>query len=105
MSAIPVTIPAPAVAWRRRLVVVLAMLALVLVAKAWSGGLSARTRPGAPQRMVPASQPSYVVKPGDTLWTIARSVEPRGDVRPVVDRLAQGRRGRLLRVGERIVLP
>lgn len=105
MTATPVPIPAPAVVWRRRLVVVLAMFTLAVLAKAWVGGLSARLGPGPPHPMVPASQRSYVVKPGDTLWRIARSVEPRGDVRPVVDRLAEGRRGRPLRVGERIVLP
>lgn len=105
MTALPVLIPAPAVVWRRRLVVVLAMLTLAVVAKAWAGGLSARLDPRPPHEMVPASQPSYVVKRGDTLWTIARSIEPSGDVRPVVDRLAQGRRGRPLRVGERVVLP
>ncbi len=103
MTSMPVNVPAPPVIWRRRLVVVLAVLTVAVLAKASVGGVS--PGPGPSERMVPASQHSYVVRPGDTLWAIARSLEPRGDVRPVVDRLAQGRRGRPLRVGERIVLP
>ncbi len=105
MTAMGLSAPAPPIIWRRRLVVVLALLTLAVLGKALIGGLSAGSGSGAPGPMVPASQRSYVVGPGDTLWAIARSVEPRGDVRPVVDRLAQGRRGRPLRVGERIVLP
>ncbi len=110
MSAIPVIsvgIPPRCgrAVWRRRLVVVVAVASLALLAKAWIGGSSPAFEPALPERMIPASQRSYVVKPGDTLWAIARAVEPRGDVRPVVDQLAKGRRGRPLRVGERIVLP
>ena len=29
-----------------------------------------------------------IVKPGDTLWSIARKMQPTGDVRPLVDRIA-----------------
>ena len=37
----------------------------------------------------PAGRP-VVVRPGDTFWTIARRVQPTGDVRPLVDRLVAG---------------
>ena len=47
----------------------------------------------------------YVVRPGDTLWSIARSLRPTGDVRGLVDRLDADRGGRPLRVGERILIP
>lgn len=97
--------PARAVMWRRRLAVVVAMVGVAMLARALIGGFSAPVEPAPPGPMVPASQRSYLVKRGDTLWTIARAVEPRGDVRPVVDRLAKDRRDRPLRVGERIVLP
>lgn len=101
MSATPV----PSLARRRRAVAVLAVVATVLLGRAWASGSHAASERPVREQMVPASQRVYVVQPGDTLWRIARAVEPRGDVRPVVDRLSQGRRGRPLRVGERVVLP
>jgi nucleoid-associated protein YgaU len=51
------------------------------------------------------SQRVHVVTPGDTLWTIARSVQPTGDVRPLVQQLAAVRHGAPLQTGERIVVP
>ena len=47
----------------------------------------------------------HVVQPGETLWTIARALQPRGDVRPLVDRLAKAHGGAALQVGDRIPLP
>ncbi|HEX9969089.1 MAG TPA: LysM domain-containing protein [Acidimicrobiales bacterium] len=47
----------------------------------------------------------HVVQPGDTLWSIARSLQPEGDVRRLVQQLATQRKGSALQVGERIVLP
>ena len=38
-----------------------------------------------PGRAAPAV---YVVQPGDTLWSIARQLRPSGDIRPLVDALA-----------------
>jgi LysM repeat protein len=55
--------------------------------------------------MEPVARTTYVVAPGDTLWSIARRLVPEGDVRPVVDSLAAHRNGRPLQVGERIALP
>jgi hypothetical protein len=46
-----------------------------------------------------------VVQPGDTFWTIARRLDPKGDVRPLVDRLVSAHGGSALYVGERIALP
>lgn len=54
---------------------------------------------------LPVARASYVVRPGDTLWQIARALQPTGDVRPLVQRLAAGRAGTPLLVGERLVLP
>jgi Tfp pilus assembly protein FimV len=48
--------------------------------------------------------PTYVVRPGDTLWSIARRLQPDGDVRPLVDRLAARNGGASLRVGQRLDL-
>jgi LysM repeat protein len=54
---------------------------------------------------VPVARAVYVVQPGDTLWRIARTIRPEGDVRPVVDHLARSLHGAPLRPGTRIVLP
>ena len=45
------------------------------------------------------------VQPGDTLWSIARSVQPDGDIRPLVDELLSARGGRPLQVGEELTVP
>ena len=52
----------------------------------------------------PVSRTAYVVQPGDTLWSIARSLQPDGDVRALVDALAELNPGPL-QVGDRIVVP
>lgn len=57
---------------------------------------------GAP---VPATDTAgYVVQPGDTVWAIARRLQPEGDVRPLVDRIADRTDGGALLVGQRIAL-
>lgn len=54
---------------------------------------------------VPVARTTYVVQPGDTLWRIARDLQPSGDVRPLVQRLGAARGGAPLRTGERLALP
>ncbi|HEV7885999.1 MAG TPA: LysM peptidoglycan-binding domain-containing protein [Acidimicrobiales bacterium] len=54
---------------------------------------------------LPVATRAYVVQSGDTLWRIARALQPDGDVRPLVSQLERARHGAPLRVGERIVLP
>jgi hypothetical protein len=52
--------------------------------------------PETPERL---SRASYVVREGDTLWTIARELAPGNDPRPIVDRLSAtngGDAGRLV---------
>ncbi|GIS99688.1 MAG: hypothetical protein CM1200mP26_14010 [Acidimicrobiales bacterium] len=45
-------------------------------------------------------------RPGDTLWSIAGSINPEGrDVRSTVDQLAEAAGGSILQPGQRIVLP
>jgi hypothetical protein len=52
-----------------------------------------------------AGVPTVEVRAGDTLWTIARRLQPSGDVRPLVDRLAAAVGGGPLVPGDRIPLP
>jgi hypothetical protein len=90
---------------RRRLVAAFLLTAVLLGAALMAGALvpgsSATARPAAPPA---AGARVHVVQPGDTVWSIARSVQPDGDVRPLVDRLVADHGG-MLRVGQRIVFP
>lgn len=92
---------------RQRRALVAAGTALACTAL-WLGMSSmtatATARPDAAARlsMAPVAANVHIVQPGDSLWTIARSLQPDGDIRPLVDRLAGTRRGRPLQVGERI---
>lgn len=54
---------------------------------------------------LPVADRAYVVQPGDTMWHIARALQPTGDVRPLVMQLERARHGAPLRVGERVTLP
>ena len=46
----------------------------------------------------------HVVQPGDTVWSIARSLHPHGDIRIVVDRLETRLGGATLQPGQRVPL-
>src|SRR5207248_2498734 len=82
------------------------MLAIVPAVRAGMGALggSPLTPAGAPA--APALQPVasnvVVVQSGDTLWSIARRLQPTGDVRPLVDRLAAAHGHGPLQPGERL---
>lgn len=62
--------------------------------------------PGAPVAVetVPVAAASHVVQPGDTLWSLARRLQPDGDVRPLVARLRTASGGGALVPGQRIRL-
>ena len=47
----------------------------------------------------------YVVQPGDTLWSIARRLQPEGDLRALVHQLVAANDGAELSVGQRLILP
>lgn len=97
---------------RRRLVVGVLVAVLLLAAGALLGRLGGgpltapETAPAAATTHAPAPpRLLHVVQPGDTLWVIARALQPTGDVRPLVDKLEASRHGQPLRVGEVISLP
>jgi LysM repeat protein len=46
----------------------------------------------------------YVVQPGDTYWSIARHLQPGGDVRALVDKLSSEHGGAPLQPGEQLPL-
>ncbi len=54
--------------------------------------------------ITPEAQTIVVVQPGDTLWSIAEDIDPDGDVRATVDRLADRNGGAALTVGQRLVV-
>jgi nucleoid-associated protein YgaU len=61
------------------------VLAIVLVVAVFLVVAPGLARGGGPDR--PAPRVTYVVVPGDTLWSIARRIAPGQDPRPVVDGL------------------
>ncbi len=56
-------------------------------------------------QMNAASEVVYVVEPGDTLWSIAHRLDPAGDERPIVDRLASQLHGTSIYPGEALQIP
>jgi LysM repeat protein len=88
----------PAVYRRRRIGAAVALVALVAVAY-----LAVTSAAAAPAGS-PAAASAYVVQPGDTLWSIARRLQPSGDVRSLVDALAARTGSASLQAGQRLSL-
>ena len=101
--------------WRRR-----AACVAMLVGVAWllaniAGdllGASTVERPTAQQTIFESAAGEtltagqvVIVKPGDTLWSIARKLQPAGDLRPLVDRIAKINNGHSLIAGQALLLP
>ncbi len=114
LRAVPAPRLHPSVYRRRRLLaagLLLLAIAAVLVtaqsALAGTGGgpLTTTGAAAAGRVMVPAGAQEWVVRPGDTLWSIARALDPKGDVRPLVDRLASEVGGATVYPGQVIPLP
>jgi Tfp pilus assembly protein FimV len=90
----------------------LVVVLLVAVSSLWGAVSSASAHGSAPVAPTEASAHlsvaapalSYVVQPGDSLWTIARRLQPQGDVRPLVDQLSERNGGPSLRAGQRLDL-
>ena len=97
--------PAP-VAGMVAAVVVAVVLALAVAAGAFAGLVPG---PDAGRTAVPAAVSGggavAVVESGDSYWSIARELQPTGDVRPLVHRLQLLNGGVALRPGMQVVLP
>ena len=95
----------PSVAVRRRqavwALVVLAALGSLLGVGSLAGAGQA---PADPAAAVPVASTTHVVQPGETLWSLARRLQPEGDVRPLVARLRAAHGGGPLVPGERLRL-
>ncbi|HKE72495.1 MAG TPA: LysM domain-containing protein [Acidimicrobiales bacterium] len=96
---------------RRRLVAVVGLVLAVALAVVGVRALaSVASVPSSPQpaplgdRPVPVAGHTYVVQPGDTLWSIARTIAPDRDPRPVIDALRKANGGVNLEVGDRLTL-
>ena len=84
---------------RRRLSVAVLAAGLVLVTAQAGAALGGSTHEA------PGRAPAFAevtVRPGDSLWTVAERLAPGEDPRPVVDALAQARRGAPLLPGETV---
>jgi LysM domain len=68
---------------RRRLTVT---VSVALVAAGWAG--PAVRALGSSEESTRIARSTYVVREGDTLWTIARRLAPGSDPRPMVDLLS-----------------
>lgn len=91
---------------RRRLVAAVLTLSVLLGGRVAADLVDSGPLAASEQRQpVLIGERVHIVQPGDTLWTIARSLQPTGDVRRMVDALAAQRHGAALQVGERIALP
>ncbi len=103
----PATVARRAAAARRRraLLSFLAVLVVVLLALPWgeTGGRSGVAGTVTTRALSPHSV--YVVQPGDTLWSIARRLDPSTDPRPIMAELAARNGGDVVAAGAALVLP
>lgn len=89
---------------------VVALVLALMLALAIGNGALAGLAPG-PSAPATASAPaagatsSVVVQPGDTLWAIARRIQPTGDVRPLVDQLIELNGSASLQAGSEVLVP
>jgi hypothetical protein len=82
-----------------------AMLRTAPVAAASAPSDATPARPGMLHGQLLVKGGVYIAQPGDTLWVLARSLQPRGDLSGLVHRLETLNHGPVVRVGQRLHLP
>jgi LysM domain len=92
------------VARRRRVLIAVvgalcAVVALFAVALGRVPASASGSHPGS------SAQATHLVEPGETLWSIAESVHPGGNLAAYVDKLVHANGSSTIRVGQQIVLP
>lgn len=99
----------PAVYRRRRVVALVVLLLAVASLSALGSHLAVLDVGAAPATAAgtgPVVTPDrYVVQPGDSLWSIAATIQPDGDLRPLVHDLARVNGGTTIRPGDVLVVP
>ena len=93
----------PATYRRRRIVA--ALLALGIVVVMGQAGVALGGSPLAAPERRPAAVDAVVVRPGDTLWSLAVRLAPGEDPRPLVDAMSAARDDAPLVPGETIRWP
>tara|TARA_Y100001936_G_C15673000_1_gene457154 strand:- start:95 stop:553 length:459 start_codon:yes stop_codon:yes gene_type:complete len=101
--------------WRRRITCIAVLAGLLWMIAGPAGLLDSdrvADRPTEAQTLIESAAGEsltagqvVIVKPGDTLWSIARKIQPTGDVRPLVDRIATLNSGHALIAGQALLLP
>jgi LysM repeat protein len=101
--------------WRRRVVaasLLMGLLWLIFAGTQFLPGQGKDLQPPAVQTVVESAAGDalaigrvVIVQPGDTLWSIARGLQPTGDIRPFVDRIAALNGGHSLTAGQTLQLP
>ena len=101
----------PSAAVRRRRAVVALVAIAVCGLLLGVGSLAGAGQPPAPVQpavvivdATPVAAATHLVQPGDTLWSVARRLQPDGDVRPLVARLRAAAGGSQLVPGQRLLL-
>ena len=87
---------------RRRLAAVVVALGVVVAVGKVGATLGGSPLVASERPSTSATVSTFVVQPGDSLWSIARRIDPGADPRPIVDALARDRHGAALRPGETI---
>lgn len=90
---------------------VVGLVVVLVLSLAIGNGTLAALAPAPSSAGAPAAaaatggQATVVAQAGDTMWSIARRLQPTGDVRPLVDALVAANGGTALRPGQEVVVP
>ena len=99
--------PAPNYVRRRlvaALVVAVAVVAVVLAVTTFASGALGDVPASGPEGAGAPSR-TYVVQPGDTIWSIATRLHPQGGVAALLKQISDANGGTSLQAGQSLVIP